>query len=186
VLRTRKPAVLFLFLVIASDIYQSFPDHFHKGRIHRVIGFPALILRDADSIRGDLHFVEFFCISEHSAVSFRSYLFQDIIHGSLEFTVVVGAAFQKIFQNVFCAFFCKRYRTHSLHSFPLRSRISLRILSSSIFILTWFTIILAERGHISSSTFSPFSRRVLPVSTISTITSESPTMGASSMDPFNL
>ena len=122
--------------MITPDIYQSFADYFNKGRIHRVIGFPYLILRDADSIRGDLHFIEFFCISENSAVAFCPYLFQDIIHSSLEFTVVVGAAFQKILQNVFCAFFCKRYRTHSLHSFPLRSRISLRILSSSIFILT--------------------------------------------------
>ena len=46
--------------------------------------------------------------------------------------------------------------------------------------------ILAERGQTSSNTFRPFSLSVLPVSTISTITSDSPTIGASSMEPFNL
>ena len=40
--------------------------------------------------------------------------------------------------------------------------------------------------QLQNSTFRPFSRRVLPVSTISTITSESPTIGASSMEPFSL
>ena len=40
--------------------------------------------------------------------------------------------------------------------------------------------------HTSSSTVSPFSFKVDPVSTISTITSESPTIGASSMEPFIL
>lgn len=57
---------------------------------------------------------------------------------------------------------------------------------ASIRILTGFTIILADNGHTSSNTSRPFSRRVDPVSTISTITSDSPTIGASSMEPFNL
>ena len=60
------------------------------------------------------------------------------------------------------------------------------ILALSIRILTGFTIILADNGHTSSNTSRPFSRRVDPVSTISTITSDSPTIGASSMEPFNL
>ena len=38
----------------------------------------------------------------------------------------------------------------------------------------------AESGHTSSNTVNPFSRSVDPVSTISTMTSESPTIGASS------
>ena len=58
--------------------------------------------------------------------------------------------------------------------------------SFSVFMLTWFTTILADRVQISSSTRSPFSRRVEPVSTMSTITSDRPTMGASSMEPLSL
>ncbi len=49
--------------------------------------------------------------------------------------------------------------------------------SFSIRILTGFTIIRADRGHTSSSTTRPFSFSVEPVSTISTMTSESPTIG---------
>lgn len=55
--------------------------------------------------------------------------------------------------------------------------------SFSVFMLTWFTTILADRVQISSSTRSPFSRRVEPVSTISTIPSERPSSGASSTEP---
>ena len=43
----------------------------------------------------------------------------------------------------------------------------------------------AEMGMNSVSTFKSFSRRVVPVSTMSTITSERPRMGASSMEPFS-
>ena len=43
-----------------------------------------------------------------------------------------------------------------------------------------------ESGHTSSRTVSPFSLRVDPVSTISTITSARPTIGASSIEPFSL
>ena len=45
---------------------------------------------------------------------------------------------------------------------------------------------LADNGQISSNTSKPFSRSVEPVSTISTITSDRPTIGASSTDPFSL
>ena len=44
----------------------------------------------------------------------------------------------------------------------------------------------AEMGMNSVTTRRPFSRRVVPVSTISTMTSERPRMGASSMEPFSL
>ena len=60
------------------------------------------------------------------------------------------------------------------------------IRSFSIFMLTWFTTIRADSGQISSKTCSPFSRSVAPVSTISTITSASPTIGASSIEPYSL
>ena len=68
----------------------------------------------------------------------------------------------------------------------LRSLINLVILSFSIFILTWFTTTLAERGQTSSSTVNPFSLSVVPVSTISQITYHRPTIGARSIEPFNL
>ena len=51
---------------------------------------------------------------------------------------------------------------------------------------SWFTTTRAESGQTSSNTVSPFSRKVVPVSTISQITSDSPTIGASSMEPFSL
>ena len=41
-------------------------------------------------------------------------------------------------------------------------------------------------GRISAITSRSFSRSVVPVSTISTITSERPTIGASSIEPFSL
>jgi len=41
-------------------------------------------------------------------------------------------------------------------------------------------------GHTSSSTSSPFSFKVDPVSTMSTMTSDSPTSGPSSTEPFSL
>ena len=44
----------------------------------------------------------------------------------------------------------------------------------------------AEMGMNSVMTFRSFSRRVVPVSTMSTITSLSPRMGASSMEPLSL
>ena len=44
----------------------------------------------------------------------------------------------------------------------------------------------AEMGMNSVMTFRSFSRSVVPVSTISTMTSERPRMGASSMEPFSL
>ena len=47
--------------------------------------------------------------------------------------------------------------------------------------LTGLTIIRADSGHTSSSTTSPFSFNVEPVSTISTMTSDKPTIGASSI-----
>ena len=60
------------------------------------------------------------------------------------------------------------------------------IRSFSIRMLTGFTTTLAESGQTSSSTFSPLDFSVDPVSTMSTITSERPTIGASSMEPFSL
>ena len=60
------------------------------------------------------------------------------------------------------------------------------ILSSSIFMLTWLTTILADKGQTFSNTVSPFSFNVVPVSTISTITSDKPTIGASSTEPLSL
>ena len=67
----------------------------------------------------------------------------------------------------------------------LKFVISSLILSFSIRILTGLTIIRADNGHTSSSTTSPFSFNVEPVSTISTMTSDKPTIGASSIEPFN-
>ena len=46
------------------------------------------------------------------------------------------------------------------------------------------TMTLAEMGMMVSTTSSPFSFKVVPVSTISTITSDIPNTGASSMDPL--
>ena len=43
-----------------------------------------------------------------------------------------------------------------------------------------------DNGQSSSNTSRPFSRKVEPVSTISTITSESCTIGPNSTEPFNL
>ena len=60
------------------------------------------------------------------------------------------------------------------------------IRSFSIFMLTWFTTTRADSGQTSSSTERPFSRSVVPVSTISQMTYESPTIGASSIEPFSL
>ena len=66
----------------------------------------------------------------------------------------------------------------SLTSFVIRS--------FSIFMLTWLTTIRADNGQTSSRTSSPFSLNVAPVSTISTITSDKPTIGASSTEPLSL
>ena len=44
----------------------------------------------------------------------------------------------------------------------------------------------AEMGMNSVTTFRPFSRKVVPVSTMSTMTSDRPRIGASSMEPFSL
>ena len=60
------------------------------------------------------------------------------------------------------------------------------IRSFSIFILTWFTTTRAESGQTSSNTVSPFSRKVVPVSTISQITSDSPTIGVIGNGDHNL
>ncbi len=58
------------------------------------------------------------------------------------------------------------------------------ISSLFVFILALFTIILALISHISSTTTKPFSLKVFPVSTISTMASASPTIGPNSTDPL--
>ncbi len=55
-----------------------------------------------------------------------------------------------------------------------------------ILIDTLLTIILADNKQISSITSKPFSIKVFPLSTISTIQSAKPTIAPSSTDPFNL
>ena len=59
---------------------------------------------------------------------------------------------------------------------------------SSFFILyeTLFAINNDDISKILSNSFNPFSLRVLPDSTISTIKSDSDRTGASSMEPYSL
>ena len=119
ILRGSKPAVLLLFFVIASDIYQRLPDHIHKIRIHSLIGFPDFFLSDLDILFCDLRPVKFFCVCKKSPVSLFPYLFKNFLYSRLIAAVLAGTSFQKIFQNILCCLFCKRYHTHN--RFPLLS-----------------------------------------------------------------
>ena len=138
-----KPAVLSLLFVIASDIDKCFTDDIDQRRIHSFISFFDLFFGDFDRICGNFSFVKFFSIGKKGGITFCFYFVKNLINGRFEFAVVIWASFQEIFQNIFCTFFCKCYCTHCAHPFCFylsitfrRSRIRLRIRSSSIFMLT--------------------------------------------------
>ena len=133
---------------------------------------------------------------QKSLVAFFLYILKDLINCGFKFPVIVRASFEKIFENIFCVFLLS----------VLTVRIVIILLSTVLFIDHYISQVadqfvdpfafhlhadlvydhLAESGQTSSRTLRPFSRSVLPVSTISTITSDRPTIGASSMEPFNL
>ena len=117
ILRGSKPAVLLLFFVIVSDIYQRLPDHIHKSRIHSLIGFADFLIRNPYILFCDFRPVKFLRVCKKRPVSLFLDLCKNFPDRGFVAAVLIRASFQKIFQNIFCCLFCKRYCTHK--QFPL-------------------------------------------------------------------
>src|SRR5699024_7780095 len=87
-------------------------------------------------------------------------------------------------------FFFKLLGCYDLHVYHSRAASSFLMTCCIAFVfvakLALFTINLVLIGSISSKIVNPFSKIVLPVSTISTMTSAMPISGANSTEPFNL
>ena len=110
--RGGKPAVFFLLLMIGKDICPCLSYHIDQSFVHLAVSF--------------LHF--FFCYLHTGSVQLRSvklfgvgknrriFLFadcgDDLIDRRLIRSILGWAAFQHIFQNIFCCFFCQIYNPH--------------------------------------------------------------------------
>ena len=107
-----KPAVLFLFLMIFTDVGEGFANDSYQLVAHLFIGGGDLLLRHLQSLRRQPAAVKLLRVAEQRFVPLRLHSVKNLLHTVRVGVVLIGTSFEQVAQYIFRRLLIYLYNSH--------------------------------------------------------------------------